>query len=180
MEVNIIEKAMRVAAKGHEGQMRKEEAIPYLSHPASVAIKLAKHGFPDIVIAAALVHDVLEDTGMTREEFRTKLGEEVLVIVEQLSEDKSLPWEDRKMRYIETIGKADETVKAVSIGDKIHNAESMLIAYGIQKDELWKLFTRGKEKQLWFMREMLTMFERTWKHPLVDEYRMLVERVSRL
>ena len=180
MDEGLTQKALRIATQMHDGQLRKETPIPYITHPVAVALNLAKHGFAETVIAAALVHDVLEDTNMTRAELEKELGVEVVTIIMTLSEDKSLPWEERKRNYIEAIRAADENVKAVSIGDKIHNAESMLIAHSIQGEKLWQMFARGKQQQLWFMNELLAMFEETWDHPLNGEYRKLVLAIGKL
>ena len=180
MDEGLTQKALRIATQMHDGQLRKETPIPYITHPVAVALNLAKHGFAENVIAAALVHDVLEDTNMTRALLEKELGVEVVTIVMSLSEDKSLPWEERKRNYIETIRSSDANVKAVSIADKIHNAESMLIAYSIQGENLWQMFARGKQQQQWFMNELLAMFEETWDHPLNSEYRKLVEAICRL
>jgi guanosine-3',5'-bis(diphosphate) 3'-pyrophosphohydrolase len=60
--MNLVEKALRIAVLYHKDQKRKVDNLPYIVHPVMVALKLAKYGFDDVVIAAALVHDILEDT----------------------------------------------------------------------------------------------------------------------
>jgi len=177
---NIIEKALRMSAIAHNGQKRKEQDAPYIIHPVAVALLLAKNDFSDVVIASALVHDVLEDTSVTEEELKKELGEEVLSIVQSLSENMSIPWEERKTQYIETIRVGSENVKAVSVGDKINNAQSMLTAYEKIGPELWKVFHRGKEKQIWFYESHLDMLKKTWNNPLVNEYENLVQKLKTL
>ena len=180
MENNFVEIAIQIAVVAHDGQKRKEQDLPYISHPVSVALLLAKRGFSDITIAAALVHDVLEDTNVAEEKLREELGEEILSIVKSLSENKALPWEDRKKQYIEGIRAGSDAVKAVSLGDKIHNIQSMLAAHKKQGAELWKKFNKGKESQIWFAEEYLSMMKNSWKHPLIEEYEKLVEKMKSL
>ncbi len=180
MNPNIVEKAMRIAVRAHTGQTRKDSDLPYISHPFMVALTLMKYDFPDTVIAAALVHDVLEDTDFPPEKLREELGEEVFALVQSLTNDDALSWEEKKKKYIETVRNGPEGAKAISVADKIHNAESLLIAHAAQGPAIWEHFNRGKEKKMWFEEEMLKMLKETWQHPLVDEYERLVAKMKNL
>lgn len=177
---SLIERAMRIAVRAHLGQTRKEGDLPYISHPAMVALILTRHGFSDEVIAAGLVHDTVEDTDVTSEDLRRELGDEVAGMVAAVTYDDSLSWEEKRKKYIETVRNSPEGAKAVSTADKIHNAQSLIIAHGEQGSGLWKIFNAGKEKKLWFENAMLTMLKENWKHPLVDEYDVLVGRMNAL
>ena len=177
---NIIEKAVRVSVTAHKDQTRKGDDLPYIIHPFMVAIKLAKYNFPDTVIAAALTHDVLEDTEYPEDKLKNELGEEVLEIVKAVTNDDSLPWEEKKKKYVETVRAGSDGAKAVAVADKIHNLESLLLAYLEQGPELWKKFNRGKEQKLWFENEVLKMLKETWKHPLIEEYEKLLEQEKEL
>lgn len=171
---NIIEKAVRVSVTAHKDQTRKGDDLPYIIHPFMVSIKLAKYNFPDTVIAAALVHDVLEDTEYPEDTLKNELGDDVLEIVKAVTNDDSLPWEEKKKKYVETVRAGSEGAKAVAVADKIHNLESLLLAYSEQGPELWKKFNRGKEQKLWFENEVLKMLKETWEHPLIEEYEKLL------
>ena len=177
---NIIEKAAKIGAVAHKEQVRKDDSSPYIVHPFLVALNLVKYDFPDAVVVAGLLHDVLEDTDVLEKTLLAEFGEEVLETIKALSEDKSLEWEDRKKQYIETIRDAPESVKAVSVCDKIHNLGNFITALEKEGPLLWKKFSRGKEQQLWFMEELLKMFKETWKHPLVDEFEMLVAEFRKI
>lgn len=176
----LVERAMRLAAIAHKDQVRKEGNLPYITHPVMVALLLTRHGFDDTVIAAALVHDTVEDTGVTDIDLRRELGEEVADTVAFLTHNDALSWEGKKSKYIESIRSASEGAKAVATADKIHNAESLLAAYAEQGPELWKLFNAGREKKLWFENAMLAMLQESWKHSLVDEYEVLVRKMNAL
>jgi len=130
------------------------------------------------VVAAALVHDVLEDTDVSEEELRRELGDEVVDIVVSVSNDDTLPWEDKKKKYVETVRSASEGAKAVATADKIHNLESLLGAYAKQGNKVWEHFNAGMEKKIWFEESMLEMLKETWEHPLVDEYDELLSELK--
>ena len=176
----LLEKAVRIATSAHQGQKRKEADIPYISHPMMVALKLMRHDFPDEVIAAALVHDVLEDTEFSRDELYKQLGDKVFAIVLAVTNDDTLSWEDKKMKYVETVKNGPDGTKAVAIADKIHNAESLLMAYEAQGPVVWKNFNKGKAKKMWFEHAVYDMLKDTWDHPLLAEYAALIERMDAL
>lgn len=182
MNITLIEKALRLAARAHRGQTRKDSDLPYITHPAAAALILARHGFPEVVVAAALVHDILEDTAVTPEELENELGPEVFKVVEAVSADneKTVPWEERKLRYLKQVRSGSNAVRAVSLADKLHNLECMLIGYPQEGKNFWKHFSRGKEKQVWFAEELLKVFKETFDHPLVWEYEKLVRELKQL
>lgn len=177
---NIIEKAVRVSVAAHKDQTRKGDDLPYIIHPFMVALKLAKHNFPDIVIAAALAHDILEDTKFPEDKLKDELGKEVLEIVKTVTNNDSLPWEEKKEKYVETVRNGSEGAKAVAVADKIHNLESLLVAYFKQGPKLWKKFNRGKKQKLWFENKVLKMLKETWQHPLIEEYEHLIDQEKKL
>jgi len=176
----LLDTAMRMAVAGHATQVRKDDNSPYIVHPVNVALMVAKHGFGDAVIAAALTHDLVEDTPLTPDELRAALGDEVADIVAAATNDDSLSWEEKKLKYIETVRVGSEGAKAVATADKIHNAESLIAAHARLGSELWTHFNAGKEKKIWFEEAMLAMLKETWEHPLVSEYAVLVTRMRAL
>ncbi|PIT88782.1 MAG: phosphohydrolase [Candidatus Magasanikbacteria bacterium CG10_big_fil_rev_8_21_14_0_10_36_32] len=180
MVPGLIEKAVRLATLAHAGQKRKGDNLPYIIHPMMVALKLAKYGASDEVIAAALTHDVLEDTDVPVEKLKEELGEEVLTIVQAVSNDDSLGWLEKKKHYIETVKNGPAGAKAVALADKIHNLESILIAYSEQGKDVWKKFNGTKEQKIWFETEMLNMLKSTFEHPLIAEYERLIGEEGKL
>ena len=178
--MTLIEKADALAARAHEGQMRKEGGVPYITHPRAVAAMLKEYGFSDTVVAAALVHDTVEDTPVTIDEVRRELGDEVAALVAPVTHDDSLSWEEKKQKYIDTVCAASVEVKAISTADKIHNAESFIAGYARQGKAMWGHFNRERAKKLWFEEAMLTMLRETWDHPMVGRYAALVEQMKAL
>lgn len=177
----IIEKAARISVVAHKNQARKDgDNLPYIIHPLMVAIKLARYNFTDTVIAAALVHDVLEDCDYTQKEIKEVLGPEVLEIVKAVTNNDKLPWEEKKMEYVESVRRGQVGAKAVAVADKIHNVESLLIDYKKEGPKLWEKFNRGRDKKVWFEKEVLKMLKETWDHPLIEQYEGLVEQLTKL
>ncbi len=177
---NLIEKAVRIAAIAHKNQLRKIGNLPYIVHPFMVALKLARYGFSDAVISAALVHDVLEDTNYPEDEIKKELGNKVFKIVKSVTHDNSLPWEEKKKKYIESVKNGSKEAKAVALADKIHNLESLLIDYKKEGSKVWEKFFKGREGRLWFEKNFLEMIKKEYKHPLVKEYKNILKKVKKL
>ena len=168
--MDLYQRALKVAIEAHKEQIRKHDGSAYVAHPIMVGRILERAGFSEVVVAAGLTHDVLEDTLITEPELRALLGDAVVDIVAAVSEDQSLPWEERKEKYVRTVVAADESAWAVSVADKIHNAEDFIAFHAVSGPECWSVFNRGKEKKIWFERLVHTELSNVWHHPLLDTY----------
>ena len=125
----IIARAVDFAAIKHEGKPRKnpEARIPYIVHPVKVAMMLMEAGFDEEVVAAALLHDTVEDSDATIEELRTMFGPRVAKFVEAVTEPgKDMSWKIRQEAYLRKVEAAGKEVLAISACDKIDNMRSML------------------------------------------------------
>lgn len=180
MNTDLYERALKIAARAHAGQTRKHDDTPYIHHPVMVARLLEQHGFSEVTVAAGLVHDVLEDSEYTAEELRMELGDEVVRIVEAVSEDKSLDWEERKAAYVEKVKSAGPDAWALSVADKIQNARDFIAYHRLAGPVAWTIFNRGKEKKLWFEHLVFTELSLLWQHPLLSEYQALIVELERL
>ncbi|MEQ6378485.1 HD domain-containing protein [Bacillaceae bacterium S4-13-56] len=146
-----IRKAIDYATKKHQGQIRKTDQIPYISHPFAVGMLLLHEGYNEDTVVAGLLHDVVEDTDGTLKEIRDLFGPYVAELVEYASEpDKTLPWEERKQHTIETIKNAPLDAKLVVCADKIDNLSSAIEKEKLMGEEMWASFKRGKESQKWY------------------------------
>jgi guanosine-3',5'-bis(diphosphate) 3'-pyrophosphohydrolase len=116
--------ALSFAAEKHRDQRRKgKDASPYINHPIEVARLLAEVGGvrdPDILCAAVL-HDTIEDTQTTGEDLEKLFGRRVRELVEEVSDDKSLPKEVRKTLQVEHAPHLLEDAKPIKLADKICN-----------------------------------------------------------
>ena len=123
-DLAMLIKAVRYSADNHRFQRRKgKEASPYISHSLEVADLLASTGgITDVpILVAAILHDTVEDTRTTFEEVEALFGEEVRAIVEELTDDKTLPKAERKRLQIEHAPQLSSSAKPVKIADKICN-----------------------------------------------------------
>lgn len=127
----LILKAAHFAAMKHRDQRRKDHvSSPYINHPIAVALLLAEIGKvkdPE-VIAAALLHDTIEDTDTSPLELETEFGLRVRGIVEEVTDDKSLKKADRKRLQIEHAAELSTAAALVKLGDKIANVSDMTMA----------------------------------------------------
>ena len=157
----IIEKALLLAIKYHSKQVRKGDSHPYLEHPLEVGWILYKHGYNPNVIAAGYCHDLIEDTDCTEEEIVAECGEEVLRLVKAVSNDPALSdnkdWEEKKMKYVNSVRAGGKDAIAVSITDKLANLHSFFTQYEKEGSSLWEKFNRGKDEKIWFEKEVLKM-----------------------
>lgn len=124
-----IMKAAQFAALKHRNHRRKDdEASPYINHPITVALNIAEiGGVTDTeVLAAALLHDTLEDTNTTEAELMEVFGKNIAMYVKEVSDDKSLPKEERKRRQIEHAPDLSKGATLIKLSDKISNVEDIL------------------------------------------------------
>jgi (p)ppGpp synthase/HD superfamily hydrolase len=153
----LIDSALTFAAVAHRDQKRKATNIPYIVHPVGVMLILIEFGEndPDL-LAAALLHDTVEDAGATLNQLREKFGERVAEIVAGCSEpDKDDTWENRKNHTIHYIKSAPKHIQLVSAADKLHNLRSMIKDYEEAGDKVWSRFKRGKDDIAWYYRSVL-------------------------
>jgi (p)ppGpp synthase/HD superfamily hydrolase len=156
---DVINHALAFAAKHHDRQVRKGTRLPYLTHPANVAIILTRYGRDDDTVVAGILHDVIEDCvrdGYTREmlaqrigdKFGAKILEAVLAITYRRHDDDGveLSAEERKTDYLERLAVASEESRWVCAADKIHNASSIVadLRRTVDRDSVWTRFGAGK------------------------------------
>jgi guanosine-3',5'-bis(diphosphate) 3'-pyrophosphohydrolase len=122
--INKLVEAASFAAKRHTGHHRKGDTKePYINHPLEVANLIANvGGVGDIdVLIAAILHDTVEDVGVKRDEIVDRFGERVAGIVMEVTDDKSLPKQERKRLQVEHAPHLSREAKLVKLGDKISN-----------------------------------------------------------
>jgi (p)ppGpp synthase/HD superfamily hydrolase len=124
-------RALEFAARKHRDQRRKGEcAAPYINHPIAVAAVVAGTGGVDdpVTLAAAVLHDTVEDTETTLEELEGEFGAEVREVVEEVTDDKELAKAERKRLQVEHTPSASRRAKELKLGDKICNIRDLVHA----------------------------------------------------
>ncbi|MCD8082685.1 MAG: HD domain-containing protein [Clostridiales bacterium] len=152
----MIQKAAAFAARAHDGVMRKGSDIPYIYHPMEVALITAQLTDDEEVIAAAYLHDVLEDTPTTPEELEQAFGSRVLALVQSETEDKSRGWRERKWATVCHLKTASREQKILALGDKLSNMRSTARDYLVIGDAIWDRFhEKNKESHRWYVEGIL-------------------------
>jgi guanosine-3',5'-bis(diphosphate) 3'-pyrophosphohydrolase len=127
-DIAAIFAALHFAADKHRDQRRKGEcASPYINHPIEVAELLVRVGgvTNSTLLQAAILHDTVEDTETTLQELEERFGPGVRHLVEELSDDKSLPKEERKRLQIEHASSLSEGARQIKLADKICNVRDI-------------------------------------------------------
>lgn len=126
-QLAFLLRAIKFAADKHRFQKRKDKATPYINHPVEVMETLAGVGkVEDVeILAAAVLHDSIEDTETTVDELRTIFGDRVTFLVQEVSDDKSLPKAERKKLQEEHAPRLSAGAKQIKIADKVSNMRDM-------------------------------------------------------
>jgi (p)ppGpp synthase/HD superfamily hydrolase len=159
-------KALTLAARAHEGQVRKGTTIPYITHPVAVAGLVAQYNGDEDQQIAALLHDVLEDAGpQFAAAIEAEFGERVLRIVEGCTDGvpdatgKKGPWAQRKESYLAHLVLAPDETLLVSACDKLNNARAILDDLHEVGGAAFERFTAKKEGTLWYYAELARVFD---------------------
>lgn len=127
--MGLILKALRFSAEKHRDQRRKDaKSSPYINHPIQVVETLwTLGGVRDItLLLASILHDTIEDTATRPDEIRAEFGEEVLALVLEVTDDKSLPKQVRKQLQVESAPHKTRNAKLLKLADKICNVHNMI------------------------------------------------------
>lgn len=175
-DLPLTREAVQFARERHGAQRRESDGAPFLLHPLEAASMLDRASFPDAVVAAAVLHDVLEDTDVREAELECRFGPEVSRLVALVSDDFSIPDEEqRKDEVRERVRRAGGDALAVFLADKICKVRElrMLIANGLPA-------TRAEVKENRY-RKALEMLEQAMPgHRLVEQLRFEVEALDQL
>ena len=180
----VIEAAIRFAAQAHRGDTRKGSGLPYIIHPVEVMMLTARMTDDAEVIAAAALHDVVEDTPYTIGDIEKNFGKRIASIVHAESEDKregqpkADTWKIRKQENLEREANAPREAKIVMLADKISNMRATLRDYREKGDEIWLRFNmRDPKEQEWYYRSVANVLLELSDLPQYQEYIDIVNEV---
>lgn len=134
----LVRAAYEKASAAHAGQVRNGSGgLPYIEHPTAVAARLERHGYDDEVVAAALLHDVVEDSETTVEELREQFGDRVADLVAALSDDQSIDdYLERKNEHRERVRRYDGDAFAIYGSDKLTNSSTLHLSLRREGDSV--------------------------------------------
>jgi GTP diphosphokinase / guanosine-3',5'-bis(diphosphate) 3'-diphosphatase len=123
----LIARALAKATEAHAGQIRNGSGgLPYIEHPRMVAATLAARDYDEATLAAALLHDVVEDSDTTVEDLRAEFGDEIADLVAALSDDESIEsYRDRKDEHRRRVAKVGGDALAIYAADKLTNMTTL-------------------------------------------------------
>jgi (p)ppGpp synthase/HD superfamily hydrolase len=182
---DVINHALAFAAKHHDRQVRKGTKLPYLTHPANVAVILTRYGRDNDTVVAGILHDVIEDCvrdGYTREMLEQRIGdkfgpkvlETVLAVTYRRNDDDGveLSGDERRTDYLERLANASDDARWVCASDKIHNASSIIsdLARTVDPETIWARFGGGRAATArWYRRVYDRLRELGFDAPIMDE-----------
>ena len=167
-----VELAVVTMLEAHGLYRRKAGRGFEASHVTSVAMITSDFSFDEDTIVAALLHDTLEDTDLDPDVIRTRFGDLVLAIVQDVSEPpKPRAWRERKTAYIEQLRATPRAgSRAVASADKIHNLSNMTRGLRAQGHTFLRPFIASLEDMLWYQTTVLDTLRGAWTHAILDEH----------
>ncbi len=179
----MIDKAIIFATKAHAGAHRKGNDLPYILHPLETGTIAASMTHDEEVIAAAILHDTLEDTDTTEEDLNKEFGDYVTFIVKSESEDKmkdipkSDSWKIRKQATIDHLTECkDVNIKIVALSDKLSNIRATHRDYLKYGKDFWERFNvKDVKLQKWYYSSFLETCKELEEFDAYKEYKWLIE-----
>ena len=185
MMKDLVSEAIVFSTMAHDGMRRRKSDLPYILHPMEVGAIIGTMTESQEVIAAGVLHDVVEDAGISIEEIGEKFGVRVMELVASETEDKreDLPpedtWRIRKEESIEKLRTTNDIeVLMLWIGDKLSNIRAIYRDYLVEGDAVWNKFHQSDiNVQAWYYRSIMNYTERLSNTIAWREYKTLVEKI---
>ncbi len=181
--MTLVTEAVAFAAKAHDGMVRKGTKIPYIVHPMEVAAIVSSITDDPEIIAAAILHDVIEDCGVTAEALAAQFGSRVAQLVLDESQPKDgdphKTWNSRKHAAIEHLAIASHEAQLIALGDKLSNMRAICRDFEQYGDAMFSRFHQhDKGRHAWYYRSCARMLARTCAQTKAfAELEYLIERV---
>lgn len=184
LNTELLDRAIVFAVKAHANTERRGKGYPYIVHPLE-AVEIVATMTPDQeLLAAAALHDTVEDTDVTVEQLKAEFGERVASLVadesdvmpESMTEEDS--WHQRKQAAIDRLSKASHDAKMVALGDKLSNMRAIARDYDEIGDALWNRFhTNDPKEHEWHYRGLADALRELEDTVAYKEFESLINKV---
>jgi hypothetical protein len=184
-----IQSAIQFALEVHEvsqKQKRKGKDIPYIVHPVTVGMILARAGASEDVVAAGILHDTIEDSSTehkaTKEEIAQLFGPNVAELVASVTEEnKDLSWEERKAEALAHVEHFSHDSLLVKSADVLANTAELIEDYKKVGDAVFERFNAGKARILSYQLKLMWTIITTWpENPFDDDLRSVAREFQRI
>lgn len=184
LNTELLDRAIVFAVRAHAGTERRCKGFPYIVHPLEAVGIVATMISDQELLAAAALHDVVEDTDITLEQIRDEFGERIAALV-AAETDELYPevhdvesWRKRKQAAIDRLASASLDAKMVALGDKLSNMRAIARDYAVQGDELWNRFrSKDRKDHEWHYRGLAESLRELHDTFAYKEFVQLIEQV---
>jgi len=170
----LVADAFRLALELHGAQSRKGSGVPYITHLMAVASLVGDYGGTPEQMAAAFLHDAVEDQGgrATLDRIRAEFGDEVAGHVMACSDTDAKPkppWNERKAAFVRHAKSVAPEAKLIIAADKLHNVRCLTTLLRAEGPAAWDKFNGGRDGTLWYHAEMVRALATDWPHPILAD-----------
>ena len=184
LDTELLDRAIVFAVRAHAGTERRGKGFPYIVHPLEAVEIVATMTSDQELLAAAALHDTVEDTDVTIEQIRAEFGDRIAslvaaesdIAVSGMSQEES--WHIRKQAAIDRLAASSRDAKMVALGDKLSNMRAIARDYAVQGDALWSIF-RVKERKAheWHYRGLAGALHELQETFAYKEFEQLIHQV---
>lgn len=184
LDTKLLDKAIIFAVNAHSGTERRGKGFPYIVHPMEAVEIVSTMTSDQELLAAAALHDTVEDTDVTVEQLREEFGDRIASLVasesdtfqDGVTEEDS--WHDRKKAAIERLAAASHDAKIVALGDKLSNMRAIARDYSLMGDSLWNIFhAKDPKDHEWHYRGLADSLRELEDTFAFKEFESLIDQV---
>ena len=184
LNTELLDRAVIFAVKAHAGTERRGKGFPYIIHPMEAMEIVATMTTDQELLAAAALHDTVEDTEVTIEDLKAEFGDRIANLVAQESEERpegvsdEESWHDRKRAAIDRLAKASRDAKIIALGDKLSNIRAIARDYAEMGDALWERFhSKDPKDHEWHYRGLADALRELDETFAYQEFEQLINQV---
>ena len=184
MNTELLDRAIAFAVEAHAGTERRGKGFPYIVHPMEAMAIVATMTSDLELLAAAVLHDTVEDTDVTPEQIRQAFGERVAALVAADTDirvdgmKREDSWHARKQAAIDRLAVASTDAKMVALGDKLSNMRAIARDSAAQGDRLWQLFRiADPQAHAWHYRGLADALRELEATAAYQEFEQLIKQV---